>query len=92
MRMFVSTFVVGACLVAAPAFAQQHPWVPSSVYSENGKAGAAVSNRHVERAYGRHDGAVRSGPREVERDGGKFDNRDTRGCIGTHPVYLCPGL
>ena len=31
MRTLVSTLLVGATLVAGPALAQQHPWVPSSV-------------------------------------------------------------
>jgi hypothetical protein len=33
MRTLVSTFLVGICLVAAPALAQQHPWVPSGAYT-----------------------------------------------------------
>lgn len=88
MRTLVSTFVVGACLVAAPAFAQQHPWAPSSVYSQTGKADESAGSRQVERAYGRHEGSVRSASHDAERDRGQVDKR---GCIGTHPVYLCPG-
>lgn len=35
MRTLLSTVVVGVTLVAAPAFAQQHPWVASCVYAGN---------------------------------------------------------
>jgi hypothetical protein len=34
MRTLVSSFLVGVCLVAGPALAQQHPLVPSSVDTE----------------------------------------------------------
>jgi hypothetical protein len=34
MRTLVSTFLIGVCLVAGPALAQQHPRVPSSVDTE----------------------------------------------------------
>ena len=35
MRTLVSTVFIGVSLMAAPAFAQQHPWVASCVYSSN---------------------------------------------------------
>jgi hypothetical protein len=36
MRTLVSTILVGATLVAGPALAQQHPWVPSGVNAATG--------------------------------------------------------
>ena len=36
MRTVVSTILVGATLVAGPALAQQHPWVPSGVNAPTG--------------------------------------------------------
>jgi hypothetical protein len=35
MRTVVSTFLVGTCLIAGPALAQQHPWVASCVYTKS---------------------------------------------------------
>ena len=83
MRTLISTIIVGGCLVAAPALAQQHQPLSSS-------AGNAVSSHTSERAYGRaHGDKLRAAPREVQHDSAQVDNR---GCIGTNPVYLCPGL
>ena len=87
MRTLISTFVIGACLVAAPALADQARLTdgqPQSSY-----AGHAVSGRSSERAYGRAQGDNWRAPRDAEHDSAKVDNR---GCIGTNPVYLCPGL
>jgi hypothetical protein len=36
MRALVSAILVGATLVAGPALAQQHPWVPSGVNAPAG--------------------------------------------------------
>jgi hypothetical protein len=36
MRTLVGTMLVGATLVASPALAQQHPWVPSGVNAITG--------------------------------------------------------
>jgi len=49
MRTLVSTFLVGISLaaVAAPALAQQHPWVPSDVYAGTVGYGQA-SQRHYQ--------------------------------------------
>jgi hypothetical protein len=37
MRTLVSTILVGLGLLASPALAQQHPWVPSGVTEPIGK-------------------------------------------------------
>jgi hypothetical protein len=52
MRTLVSTILVGAALVAGPALAQQHPWVPSGVNAPtaslaNGDAPAATHHPWV---------------------------------------------
>jgi hypothetical protein len=60
MRTLVSTFVVGVCLVAAPAFAQQHPWVPSCVYTEGCMYQGSVPNG---RAFIRSGDRLRTGKR-----------------------------
>jgi hypothetical protein len=36
MRKLVSTFLVGVSLVAGPALAQQHPWLPSGAAEPTG--------------------------------------------------------
>jgi hypothetical protein len=54
MRILVSTFLVGVCLAAQPALAQQHPWVASCVYA--GNCGLSSSDVPA-RSYGRvHSG------------------------------------
>jgi len=83
MRTLISTFVIGACLVAAPALADRARLTdgqPQSSYA---------GHRLSERAYRRAHGDNRQAPRDAEHDSAKVDNR---GCIGTNPVYLCPGL
>jgi len=53
MRTLVSTALVGLALVATPALAQQHPWVPSGtpVYSQQNGDLAAVQHPWVPSAY-----------------------------------------
>jgi hypothetical protein len=86
MRTLVSTLLVGACFVTGPALAQQHPWVPSSVYTGNLSGGDALA-----RAYGR----VGSG-NIVDTAG--WHTRKSHGddlygysCRSSHAVFACPG-
>jgi len=86
MRTLVSTFLVGACFVAGPALAQQHPWVPSSVYTGNLSGGDAPAQ-----AYGR----VSSG-NIVDTTG--WNTRRSHGnevyddsCHDSYAVFGCPG-
>jgi hypothetical protein len=58
MRTLVSTFLVGTCLIAAPALAQQHPWVASCVYTKS-----CVDTGSV--AYGKASQDHYKGPRAV---------------------------
>lgn len=86
MRTLISTLVVGACLVAAPALADQ-PRLSDGQQQYQTQAGNA--GHASGRAYGRAHGDNWRAPRDAGRDSAKVDNR---GCIGTNPVYLCPGL
>jgi hypothetical protein len=49
MRKLVSIFLFAVSLIAGPAFAQQHPWVPSSVYAGtlSNDAPARASSRSI---------------------------------------------
>ena len=54
MRILVSTLLVGVCLAAQPALAQQHPWVAGCVYAGSCFSGNGYA---LARAYGRfHSG------------------------------------
>ena len=86
MRTLVSTFLVGVCLVASPALAQQHPWLPSGMYTGSLPSGDAPA-----RAYGR----IRSG--DIVDSSGWRTGRPTTdqlyddACHSSHPVFSCPG-
>lgn len=42
MRTLLGTVLVGLSLAAAPALAQQHPWVPNGIYIGNVPDGAVA--------------------------------------------------
>jgi hypothetical protein len=66
MRTLVSSFIVGVCLVASPALAQQHPWVASCVYDGN----CFGNIRHAD-ASARADSRIRGiSPRHHQRNSG----------------------
>jgi hypothetical protein len=46
MRTLISTILVGATLVAGPALAQQHPWVPSGVNAPTGSLSSDPAVTH----------------------------------------------
>jgi hypothetical protein len=48
MRTFVSALLFGVCLVAGPAQAQQHPWLPSGATEPTGSLpnGTPVEMQH----------------------------------------------
>ena len=55
MRTLLSTVVVGIAIAASPALAQQHPWVPSYIYTGSvqtatAPAYAAQPHHHPARA------------------------------------------
>jgi phage tail protein X len=86
MRTLVSTFLVGVCLVAGPALAQQHPLVPSGMYT-----GSLLDGDAPARAYGR----IRSGD-IVDSLGWRSGKPATDqlyddACRSSHPVFSCPG-
>jgi hypothetical protein len=88
MRTLVTTFVVGICLVAGPALAQQHPWVPGGMY-----AGSLPNGDSPARAYGR----IRSGDIvdplgwRTGRPATDDELYDDDACRSSHPVFSCPG-
>jgi hypothetical protein len=80
MRTFVSTFLVGACLVAGPAFAQS--WAPGSVDTEgcmyisslpNGRA-CIHSGDGPAQVYN----SVRSGKQTAHRQARRVDDGSAR--------------
>jgi hypothetical protein len=86
MRTLVSTLLLGVCLVASPALAQQHPWVPSGMYT-----GSVTHGQAPARTYGRFsngDIANSSGWRT-----GKPATDELYGdaCNSSHAVFACPG-
>jgi len=86
MRTLVTTFLVGICLAASPALAQQHPWVPSDVYT-----GSVQSGDWYARAYGRVHRGDSVAP--AVRPGGKAatDELYDDACHSGHAVFSCPG-
>jgi hypothetical protein len=86
MRTLVSTLLVGICLVAGPAFAQQNPWVPSGTYT-----GSLPNGDFPLRAYGR----IRSGD-VVDSVGWRTGKPATDelyddACHSGRAVFACPG-
>jgi hypothetical protein len=91
MRTLVSTFLVGACFVAAPALAQQHPWVPSGVYSGNVYTGNVRGGDAPARAYGRFSsGNIVDTAGPHSRKSGA-DDLYGNSCNSSHAVFACPG-
>jgi len=87
MRALVSTLLVGICIAASPALAQQHPWVSSNVYTGTVAAGDSLA-----RTYGR----VQKGDIVVPatRPAAKAAADDLYGeaCHSSHAVFSCPGM
>jgi hypothetical protein len=85
MRTLVSTFLVGVCLVAGPALAQQHPRMPGGMYTRSLPNGDAPA-----RAYGR----IRSGDivdSSAWRTGKPaIDELYGDACHSSHTVFSCP--
>jgi hypothetical protein len=86
MRTFISTLVLVTSIAAGPALAQQHPWVPSGMYTGNLPSGNASA-----RAYGRiSKGDVVDSVRW--RTGkSNADELYNDSCHSSHAVFACPG-
>jgi len=85
MRTLISTALVGICLAASPALAQQHPWVGSDVYK-----GIVQNNDSVARAYGRvHKGDIVDPARPAAKTA--TDPLYDDACHSSHSVFSCPG-
>ena len=84
MRTLVSTILVGISIAASPAFAQQHPWVPSDVYT-----GKVQNGYSFARTYGR----MRAGDIVVPaaRPAAKATDSLYDACSSSHAVFTCPG-
>jgi len=85
MRTLVSTFLVGICLAASPALAQQHPWVSSDVYT-----GRLTTGDSVARTYGRvfkGDIVVPAAKPAAKAIDELYDDA----CHSGHAVFSCPG-
>lgn len=85
MRTLVSTVVIGICLAAAPALAQQHPWVPNGIHI------GSLPNGSMARAYGRvHRGDIVDPAR---RPAAKAAADELHGdaCNSRNAVFSCPG-
>jgi len=86
MRTLVSGFLVGVCLVASPALAQQHPWVPSGMYTASvPKANAPA------RSYGRAGRGDTVDPSGWRSGKPGTDELYDGACHSSHPVFSCPG-
>jgi hypothetical protein len=86
MRTLVGTLLVGVCLAASPALAQQHPWVPSGMYT-----GSVTQRQAPVRAYGRvsnSDIVNASGWRTGKP---AVDELYGEACNSGHAVFACPG-
>ena len=84
MRTLVSTVLVGICIAASPALAQQHPWVPGDVYT-----GKVQNGYSFARTYGR----MRAGDIVVPaaRPAAKAPDSLYDACGSSHAVFSCPG-
>ena len=47
MRTLIGTLLLGGLVVASPALAQQHPWVPSDVYNGNLTSGHTTQHHYT---------------------------------------------
>ena len=90
MRTLVTTFALGVCLVAAPAMAEQHPWVPSDVYAGSVYTGSVSTDAAPVGAYGRlrKGDTVEPGWRTARP---VKDELHDESCHSSHPVFSCPG-
>jgi len=86
MRTLVTAFLVGACFVAAPALAQQNPWVPRGVYTSNLSATDAPA-----RAYGRASSGHIVDTAGLHSRKSQGDDLYGDACHSSHAVFACPG-
>ena len=85
MRALVSTFLLGAFLVASPAFAQQIPWVP------RGYTGSVTYSQAPARAHGRSSKGDIVKSAESRPAKPITDELYDDACHSRHAVFSCPG-
>jgi len=85
MRTLLGTFVFGVCIVASPALAQQHPWVPSGLSADSLSTGPARAQGYSRIRKGDVIGS------SDWRTGKPASDELYDSCHSSHPVFACPG-